>query len=326
MQDIKSVHMEGYLKKKKSEGSKNLFGKYTKRWFTLDFQTALFSYSAGEGKKVKQKVPLREVQSVEEPQAEEAQVVKKWEYEFTIVTQERQYQLFAKTEEDKKKWLDAFNEIISLRDNGDKDKKKKKKSKKKSKKKDKSEELDIDSIVKKGPKDTVQLEPPSPIDEYQPFESSYNRPLQKKSSNIMEEYAPEHSKRSAYNKQVTQMQEIEVISQRKNTSELVNEKYLKSSDNGSTSGTKISSGLLGNSSSGEHIHSNPSATNDQSDSNNKEISFEEDWDEDENYDSIKQIDSCKAIKKLKYDQLSGNQVRARDNNFVSECSIGKVQY
>lgn len=299
MQDIKNAVIEGWLKKKKSSGSKNFFSKFTKRWFNLDVKNAVFSYSSAKNKKSKKLIPLRELINVETEQVHEGSQVKEWGHEFTVITQERVYHLFCQTKEDKDMWVEAFKALVEYKNKPlteeEPKKKKKKKSKKKAKQDDDSVELDIDKIFKKGPHETVQLEPPSPGDNFQPVEADFN-------SKKMGESSKSGSTNGSFvNRQLTVLQDFSFTSKRKLTEESsgsnqykFDRKYGHNASPDSDQHTKISSEREVKVSSGEHSqleHARPSGSDDQ------EGSFEEDWDGDEDYESLDDIEDGGKKKK-----------------------------
>lgn len=323
MQDIKTPIVEGWLKKKKSEGSKNFFSKFTKRWFVLDTKNAIFTYTTGKGKSEQKAIPLREFMNVEEPTESGEKRPKGWEFEFIVVTQSRNFQLFAQTQEEKQLWIDAFQEILKLRNSDSEDDKKKKK--KKDKKKKKKKELDIDSIVKKGPRETVQLEPPTPLEDFQHVDAnivSYGNSM----ADVDQEAQPFES---VYNRQITKLQNFSIEPQKQQTKELrlepLDTKPHRPSTEMSDGYTKSSSGNL-KSNTGDNSHSRNSGPNEELDKRSKEVSFEEDWDEDEDYGSLNEIESSKMGKKSRKQKISNPHSELQGKHFMAVQSIGQVQY
>lgn len=153
MSNNNSEIVEGWLKKKKSDGSSVFFSSYNKRWFSLDIKNAVLSYSNKPNKKASKVISLREITSVEQPENGYNTYLGKWEYKFSVVTKDRTYALVAKSTEDVQQWTDAFNTVLALKDDSDNEngKKKRKKKKKKSKNKHPADEM----FIKTGPMGTV---------------------------------------------------------------------------------------------------------------------------------------------------------------------------
>ena len=173
MSNVKSEIVIGWLKKKKSEGSSIIFSSHNKRWFVLDINNAVLSYSNKPNKKSSKIISLRKLVSVGQPENEQNQLIGKWEYKFTVVTDDRSYELVAESAKDLKQWMEAFNSVLALKnDFCNENEKKKKKKKKKKKSKDETEPDEL--FIKKGPMETVQLEHPSPSDDLYIEEASFS--------------------------------------------------------------------------------------------------------------------------------------------------------
>ena len=158
--------IEGWLKKLKSEGSSSFFSKFNKRWFVLDTKHGTFSYSNAKNKKVKLSVPLEQVVRINDFKEENSHVIGNWEYKFSVSTEDRLFVLYCKTEEEKIIWVEALQNILDKKTSSGQENKKEKKKKRKSKrKKNKENKLEIDQIfVKRGPRETMKLEPSAPLE------------------------------------------------------------------------------------------------------------------------------------------------------------------
>lgn len=260
MSNDKSEIVEGWLKKKKSEGSSVFFSSYNKRWFALDIKNAVLSYSNKPNKKSSKFISLREITSVEQPKNGYNTYVGKWEYKFTVVTKDRSYELVAKSTEDVRQWIDAFNTVLALKDDTSNENEKKKRKKKK--KKSKNKQLADEMFIKKGPMDTVQLEPPTVSDDLHIEEASFSV----NDSNFGE--TDRHSNRKftklqSYNfhtiRQVTEIEKLRVSDPSSEASK-------------NTHNTSVE----------KNMKSDESSNADQIESSNlkAEDSFEDNWDED----------------------------------------------
>jgi hypothetical protein len=295
MQDIDTM-IEGWLKKKKSDSRKHFFSNFTKRWFTLDIKNALFSYSSAQNKKSKKDIPLREFVDVKELDFSETQP-KDWGYEFCVITKDRTYQLFAQTEEFKKMWVKAFQTILELKNP---DKKQKKRKSKKKKKKEKSSELDIDSIVKKGPQDTVQLESVLHLEGIQEgeevFTNFHNNGGRKKLPSL---FAKDFGVNPTLNisNDFKQLQDTRASDPNDYCIKSESSDVMKSE----TFSKHSSDRRIKNISGEEHYKKNSEPFEKQKSKQNKnsEQSFDDDWDEDEDYGSLNDLGSCLLKKENK---------------------------
>lgn len=302
--NIKNTVIEGWLKKKKSSSSKNFFSKFTKRWFTLDVPNAMFTYSSGKGKKSKMAVPLREIIEVVRHDETTNPETKEWEFEFRVLTVDRVYHLFAQNQHDKDMWVGAFEAILEMKkkeaEGKDKKEKKKKKSKdkKKKNKKDKtdSDELDIDAILRKGPQETVKLEPPSPAKDFGNSHSNF-APYGQSICDSDSARQPSHS---LVDRQVTSLSKYSNYVQRTSTDLVSSSKENKNANKEPTRNhysdehTKNSSGTELKHSLGEHEGGSSSSSS--GNSADKEPSFEDDWDESEDYESLNDFDGENSAK------------------------------
>jgi hypothetical protein len=256
--------VEGWLHKKKSKDSKKYFGKFTKRWFTLDIKNALFSYASAQNKKSKKDIPLRELTKVEVPDHKFNKQPKDWDYEFTVITKDRVYHLYAQTDEFRKHWITAFETILENKGSTEepKDEKKSKKSKKKKNKKKK--DLDIDKIIQKGPRATVQL---GEVISLEGIESN-DQPFSK-----------------LYSKQISGLYSSNSNSDRKESQESMTKEsseHVSKADSGEIRERVDSDPVV-------HSSFKPEVVEDFHHSS--EESFEDDWDNDESYASIKDVQS-----------------------------------
>ncbi|CAI2366879.1 unnamed protein product [Moneuplotes crassus] len=176
MSENQKDYYEGWLKKKKSDESNGFFSKfnsYNKRWFIIDTEARTFSYSDGQKKKIKKEYSFDDITGIEEAHDQGQKAPGKWKFKFTVMTTDKAFDLFSRTEEEWKIWVESLKAILVPKEDPSKKKKKKKKSKK-NKKKDKS--IDMDQIfVKRGPRETVKLEPSAPLEMVE-LNPHYSRP------------------------------------------------------------------------------------------------------------------------------------------------------
>lgn len=179
MPRLPSAFIEGWLKKKKSDSSNGFFSKlkgkqhsplesklsiaWNKRWFTLDSESRTFAYSDNEKKKAKQVIPFDDITDFFDCVDENNMASGKWKHKFTVTTKSKDFVLYTRSEAEWKIWVDGFKAVLQPKEEPKKKKKKTKKSKKSKKKQDAS--LDMDQIfVKRGPRETMRLEPTAPLE------------------------------------------------------------------------------------------------------------------------------------------------------------------
>ena len=107
MSDLSKFHVEGWLKKKKTNKRFKFTSDYVSRYFKLDGKDQTLSYANSESKKATKSIPFKDIIKF--------QVALDQGYELDVATKTRNYVLFAPDERQFLRWKEAFRILMLYR-------------------------------------------------------------------------------------------------------------------------------------------------------------------------------------------------------------------
>ena len=105
--------MSGFLMKLKQLSSVRIFSNYTGRYFTLSIKDGLFTYSQKKGGIPRDCINLNSITGIESMRDSFTKPAAPYKHQFTLLTKDRSFTLFAATKEEKKKWVCAITYVLT---------------------------------------------------------------------------------------------------------------------------------------------------------------------------------------------------------------------